>query len=320
MAITSVGYDGTVDEVQWASMVSKVGGYEYGVDKPGDFAVTQSAGTRMISIAAGLAWGRGVMDISDAAAVIQLEPVTTGSRYDLIALRRNWGPASGGPSELVVIKGTSSKAIPSGRQSNPGVIDDQPLALVRVQAGSASIPEIIDLRVWGRNGGQMYAKDDLVRSYLTSIGTQINVNGIMRERVVGANNTAAWKLVGAEDLPQERRAGSNVFTSGWGISTDYVESERIGRFISVRLSVKRTGGRIEAQKNGNIGNVHLATLSTAFRPKRWEALAPGPSGTVASAYVEGGTGKIFLAAIPGGAQIAAGDLYSFSGVFPANLS
>lgn len=320
MAITSVGYDGTVDEVQWASMVSKVGGYEYGVDGAGHFAVTQSAGTRMISIAAGLAWGRGVMDISDAAAVIQLEAVTTGSRYDLIALRRTWGPANGGPTELVVIKGTSTKAIPSGRKSNPGVIDDQPLALVRVQAGAASIPEIVDLRVWGRNGGQLYAKDDLVRSYLTAIGTQINVNGIMRERVVAANNSAAWKIIGAEDLPLDRRTGSSVFTSGWGIATDFIESERIGRLISVRLAVMRTGGRITAGTNGNIENIHLGTLNSAFRPKRWEALSPGPSGAVASAYIEGGTGKIYLAAIPAGTNISKDDVFSFSGVFPANIS
>lgn len=319
MAITSVGYDGTVDEVQWASMVSKVGGYEYGIDSAAHFAVSQIAGTRMISIAPGTAWGRGVMDLSDAAVNLQLDSVATGARWDMIALRRVWGPSNGGPTELVVVKGTSAKQLPAGRLVNPGFSDDQPLALVRVQAGVTSIPEIVDLRVWGRNGGQVYAKDDLVRTYINAIGTEVNVNGLMWQRTVGANNSAVWSFRGAQDVPLERRGGVSVFPSGWGISTDYIECERVGRLVHVRLSVKRTGGRIAAQQNGNIGNVHIGTVSAPFRPKRWEALIPGPSGTIASAYVEGGTGKIYLAAVPAGTDISAGDLYSFSGMFPANI-
>lgn len=312
MAITSVGYDGTVDEVQWASMVSKVGGYEYGVDKAGDFAVSQSAGTRMITIAAGLAWGRGVMDISDAAAVIQLEPVTTGSRYDLIALRRSWGPANGGPTELVVIKGTSAKTLPSGRQSNPGVTDDQPLALVRVQAGSASLPEIIDLRVWGRNGGQLFAKDDLVRSYINAVGTEINISGTVWERTVSANNSAAWRLVGerADTGNKNTTAGA---APGWKI--DYISFRSFNGMIELIVSAVRTGGDIAVGTTGNIENIHVCTVPSDARPKSWwRPLVPGPTGRIVSGAVYP-SGLVYLAAVSGSSPITKGTQIQLAGVY-----
>lgn len=312
MAITSVGYDGTVDEVQWASMVSKVGSYEYGVDKAGDFAVSQVSGTRMISIAAGLAWGRGIMDISGAATVIQLDAVATGSRYDLIAIRRSWGPANGGPSELVVIKGTSAKALPSGRQSNPGVTDDQPLALVRVQAGSASIPEIIDLRVWGRNGGQLYAKDDLVRSYVNAVGTEINVNGILWQRVVTSNNTPSWSRIGMRSDTGKTTIKTGA-ASGWKV--DYITYQVKNDLIELIVSIERTGPDIAVTSSGNIENIHVCTVPSAARPQSgWKPLISGPVGRIAAGTVNS-AGVVYLNAVTGGAVLSKGTQLQLAGIY-----
>lgn len=314
MAITSVGYDGTVDEVQWATMVPKVGGYEYGVNGAGDFAVSQVAGTRMISVAAGLAWGRGVMDVSDTAAVIQLETVATGSRYDLIALRRSWGPANGGPSEIVVIKGTSSKAIPSGRQANPGVSDDQPLALVRVQAGSASIPEIIDLRVWGRNGGQLFAKDDLVRSYMNSVGTEICVGSTEWQRIAGANNVAEWINRGQRNDTgfQSIKTGS---ASGW--SVDYIRYRAKDGLVELLIVFTRTGGDIQVPANGNLGNELIATAPAVAAPDDWwKPLTAGAIGRTATGYI-GTDRKIYLTAATN-RFISKGEQFSLGGTYFKN--
>lgn len=294
MAISSVGYDGTVDEAQWASMVSKVGGYEYGVDKAGDFAVTQSAGTRMVSIAPGVAWGRGVLDVSDTLVVVQLDAVTTGTRYDLIALRRSWGPANGGPSELVVIKGTSARALPPGRMSSPGVTDDQPLALVRVQAGSSSLPEVLDLRVWGRNGGQLFARNDLVRTYLNTEGTEINVQGALWARTVASNGVAQWERYGTRnDSGWVRPSVSGA--SGWRL--DYLRYRVKDGVCQLALSAVRTGADIPSTPSGNIANILLATAPGAARPMSWWApLTSGPAGRMVAGYVEVESGKIYLTA------------------------
>lgn len=314
MAITSVGYDGTVDEVQWASMVSKVGGYEYGVDKAGDFAVSQSAGTRMITIAAGLAWGRGVMDISDAASVIQLDAVTTGSRYDLIAIRRAWGPVNGGPSELVVIKGTSAKTLPANRHSNPGVSDDQPLALVRVQSGSASIPEIIDLRVWGRNGGQLFAKNDLVRSYLATVGTELNVAGVLWQYVPSTNGTAAW-------IKHGTRSDSGWVTintgwkSGWGAAGDYIRYKTKNGITQLLVRFTRTGASIPLPSHSDLSNIPVCVIPSAAQPSStlWNPLSSGGVGRLAAGFAEGNT--VSLASIGGTGTLAKGDSLSLGGTY-----
>lgn len=314
MAITSVGYDGTVDEAQWATMVSKVGSYEYGIDGAGDLAVTQSAGTRMISIAAGRAWGRGIMDTSDAAAVIQLDAVSTGSRYDLIALRRSWGPANGGPSELVVIKGTSAKAIPAGRQSNPGVSDDQPLALVRVQAGSASLPEIIDLRVWGRNGGQLYAKHDLVRSYMNSVGTEINVSGLLWRNIVGANNVATWEKSGPVGDTGWVQISSG-FTQWWGGANAYIIYRVRNGVCQLRVRFSRLGAPIAPPASGNIENVKICTLPRAAWPSdAWAPLVSSAIGTVAVG-VANSNGTVDLTAIGDTSTIYTGREFSLGGTY-----
>lgn len=314
MAITSVGYDGTVDEAQWAAMVSKVGSYEYGIDGAGDLAVTQSAGTRMISIAAGRAWGRGIMDTSDAAAVIQLDAVSTGSRYDLIALRRSWGPANGGPSEIVVLKGTSAKALPSGRQSNPGITDDQPLALVRVQAGTASIPEIIDLRVWGRNGGQLYAKDDLVRSYVNSVGTEICVGTTKWQRIVGANNVAQWVNRGQLNDTGFQQIATGA-APGWAL--EYIRYRVKNGMVELLVQFSRTGADIEVPGNGDVGNLHIANVPTAAAPTDWwKVLSSGPTGRAATGYV-GTDRKIYLAGVTQ-RFISRGEKFSLGGFYFKN--
>lgn len=316
MAITSVGYDGTVDEVQWATMVSKVGSYEYGIDGAGDLAVTQSAGTRMISIAAGRAWGRGVMDTSDAATVIQLESVASGSRYDLVALRRTWGPANGGPTEIVIIKGSSAKAIPSGRQNNPGVIDDQPLALVRVQAGSASIPEVIDLRVWGRNGGQLYAKDDLVRSYLSAVGTEVNVAGMLWQRIVGSNNTAEWAKVGPRGDSGLKSTSAGA-ASGWAI--DYIRYRVRDGICEILVSFKRTGANIAVPDNGDVANTLVASnIPLVARPATWwHPLTSGATGRMANGHIDN-LGRIYLDSVSD-KNIGKDEVFSLAGMYFTDL-
>ena len=144
-----------------------IGASEYGVEQPGDFALTAHPTTPFtVNLAAGKAWGRGVFDTSTAVEPVTCTAPAAGTtRWDLIAIRRDWRPLTGGPSALVAVPGGTSKQLPAGRQNNPGTVDDQPLYLVEWKAGQTQPNTIVDLRCWAGNGG-MFAKDDLVRGYL----------------------------------------------------------------------------------------------------------------------------------------------------------
>jgi hypothetical protein len=193
MAITSVGYDGIVNEIQWSEMIKKVGTSDYGVVGVGDFKVTGLAGVdRGVSIAAGKAWGHGVYDTSTAPVTLQLDTVASGSRWDLIAIRRDW-TGTGGATTVVKVNGTSARVIPTGRAIGPGVTDEQPLALVQITAGVAAPTAFLDLRVWAGTGG-MIADNWLALTYMEALGTQLftNNDGKRYLRTIGADGNPAW--------------------------------------------------------------------------------------------------------------------------------
>lgn len=193
MAIISVGYDGAVTESQWADMIKKVGSAEYGVVGLNDLKVTSvSAADRTVSISAGKAWGHGVFDENTTTAQVQLDSVSSGSRWDLVAVRRDW-TGVGGVTTLVKVNGTSAKEIPAARTKGAGVIDDQPLALVQITAGQSQPTAVVDLRCWSGNGG-VIASNELALTYLDALASQvfINVNGKQYNRIIGVDGNPVW--------------------------------------------------------------------------------------------------------------------------------
>lgn len=194
MAITSTGYDGTIDEQAWAQMIPSVGSSEYGVEDFGDWKVTAVSGQdRTVSIAAGSGWGKGIYDVSTTNVTVQLATISSGSRWDMIVMRRDWSGA-GGSSSFTKIQGTASKSLPT-KNTSPGTLDDQPLALVQVTAGQTQPTAIVDLRVWGGNGGMM-AADTLAFGYLTRPGGQLTIGtNIYANTGVSAGTTPSWRQV-----------------------------------------------------------------------------------------------------------------------------
>lgn len=236
MAITSVGYEGPVTDAQWPVLAwSLVGGYS--VAGAGDFKVAKT-GDLTISVQNGVAVGAGVMDTGVTITAPSI-PTSSGARWDLIALRRNWSTDT---SSVVRVEGTASRVIPSGREVTKGTLDDQPLALVRVQAGA--IQEVVDLRVWVSDGGA-YAVDDLVLSYMNRLGVQIRVGEDLWSRELDALGSPVWvsvtKLTVSAPLVL---LGSYVARSG-----------------SLVPQVSRTGGRVYAD----------GTLDTSVTPTNWAA-------------------------------------------------
>jgi hypothetical protein len=196
MAIISVGYDGAVTESQWADMIKKVGSAEYGVVGLNDWRVEPvPSADRTISIATGKGWGHGVFDENTASVTIQLDTVSSGSRWDLIVMKRDW-TGVGGSSTFVKVNGTSAMEIPVGRISGPGVIDDQPIALVQVNAGQTAPGTIVDLRVWAGSGGVTMVHDLALTYMASSLGTHIldSGNGMKYQRRVGPDGNPLWSV------------------------------------------------------------------------------------------------------------------------------
>lgn len=189
MAIVSKFYDGPVTESDWAK--NRMGSPFYGVNTSDSWNVSATTGDRTISIAVGDGFGHGVADVSDTNVTLQLDPITSGSRWDLIAMRRDWQPVAGGPSAFVKVTGQASKIIPAGRLNNPGVQDDQPLALVQVTAGQTQPTAIVDLRCWAGPGG-LEARDDLARSYLAYPGAEVRIGQAVWRYTAQPNNLWAW--------------------------------------------------------------------------------------------------------------------------------
>lgn len=169
MTIRSVGYDGAIAEAEWSQLLAPYLGADDVVARSGDFRVTATTGMS-VQVATGTAHSFGVTDVSDAAENIQIAAPTNGTRYDCIVLRRDWsgqsvtpsGAPTGGRTAVAVVQGGSAQTVPTLRRSG-GTITEQPLALVKATAGTATVQVVDDLRA-------VHARTAYVRSLLAMTG------------------------------------------------------------------------------------------------------------------------------------------------------
>ncbi|WP_104127999.1 hypothetical protein [Cryobacterium sp. Y57] len=151
MAITGSGFDGTMNEAQFAKLMN-LAGVRSAVSSTADFAATQVTGIRSVSISAGDAYVPGVVATSTAAEVVAFSAPAAG-QWHLIVLRRTWAT---NVCELVAVTGgATSSTTPSkppttypAINSTPGVIDDQPLWWAWVNVTNTNVA-LYDLREMG---------------------------------------------------------------------------------------------------------------------------------------------------------------------------
>ncbi|MBW8171787.1 hypothetical protein K0651_01825 [Ornithinimicrobium sp. Arc0846-15] len=191
----SIGYDGTVSETQWAKLATELGSVPHVVR--GLEARNVVGVDRGIGISAGAAAGHGVLDENEGEVVVQCDVQATGVRWDTVCLRRDWSPTAdmetdpvepGGASTFVVVKGTSARAISSNIESQPGVLDDTPLYLARVEAGSSVIDTLDDLRV---KSSALLSADRLSALPNSPIGTHVKVGSTTWIRRLSPESGAA---------------------------------------------------------------------------------------------------------------------------------
>lgn len=168
----SLGYAGSITETTGKDYWNRIGASKYGVVGSGDLKVSTTTGDRMLLVASGIAWGHNIQDTLATSVSVQLNSVASGSRYDLVVVRRDVTAKT----TVEVVQGTGTKAIPS-LTTTAASHADQPIALCRVDAGSTTVQEIIDLRCWAANGGVL-AVDKLALDYLNIPGADVHINGL----------------------------------------------------------------------------------------------------------------------------------------------
>jgi hypothetical protein len=263
LAITSAGFDGTVDEVQAAKM-ARFAGSEYAVLAAGSMKVAPvTTADRTVAVWGGTAFGHGVLSESDTTVNLQAAAVSSGSRWDTVVLRRDWQPP-GGTASLMLLQGTSSKLVASTRKVGPGVLDDQLLALVRFQAGQTLPQEIVDLRCWP---SKVVAANDLAALTTAQLGTEAVVGGVRYRRELDASQNLAWipdrTNVSAGLVAEEKISTAAIdFEAGWTFAAGYTTRVlRIGNFVQLDLSIRRSGAEVNPGATLTIGQI-----PAGFRP------------------------------------------------------
>jgi hypothetical protein len=154
MVMTNAGFDGTVNEAQYAAMWA-VGGKD-GVDSQAAWLVTAGTG-RQVAVAAqsGWAFAKGVASRESVGLTLNLSTPTNG-QYFLIARHIDW---TSNAVTLVALAGpTTTTTTPTaapydlsgvvGRVTTPGSVYDQPLAWAWVNSANTTVT-IFDLRLFG---------------------------------------------------------------------------------------------------------------------------------------------------------------------------
>lgn len=234
MALTTYGFDGSVDERAWALM-HQTGSASNHVGSASDWRVTAVSGNRSTSIAPGYLIGRGVLTYSDAA-ITMTHTAPSAGRWDLVAAAIDWSSNTVTP---VVLQGGTTTAttptavptsFPGGFGSTAGSIVHVPLAWVWVNASTTSLiivdvrtirPSYLNQGIWGNYGG-MPSGPAAARDVYYNIATN-------NASTAGRNYTQGAKWYNTDTQRAERfygvyNASSNPGGSnspGWYADTTY---------------------------------------------------------------------------------------------------
>lgn len=223
MAITSYGYPETIAAGAAWGEAHSLAGRKRGVMNAGDWRVTaNSGGTRQVDVAAGTAFGNGIIDSNSAPITMaSLPSVGSGTQYFLIVLNRRWNDDAGGyRSELGYVAGTSAATIPSYTDTT-GTLAQMPLALAQITAGQTVPTQVIDLRAAFRNPSVATIWHDLALDANAFNGTEVYnaVSGVLRMYVGTSAFGHAWvdrkePTAGARPLYSRGRTTTLALTAG----------------------------------------------------------------------------------------------------------
>lgn len=254
--IDSFGYEGTIAANDVWARVQSIIGARYTVAGATAAQVTAvSAGTREVKIAAGSLGGHGILDEITADITLQLPVVASGTEWFLIIAKRTWGLTQA--TSIDYVPAGTAPVIPT-RVTDPGVEDDQPLALVSLTAGSSVPGTPIDLRVVGsdRSGG-LIAFDELALSYFNEPGSVVQIGNSLWTRILDSGYVEKWDRVTLKKLSQDVIASSNytvptstsVYSNIPGLTFDFpvVDSAQVFQVVvSLACAARTSAGQLLA--------------------------------------------------------------------------
>lgn len=145
MAQSSVGFNGTVNEIQWAKLAPFIGQDDVG-DAAAVAGVTQVPGFRRVLVPAGVVTGWGVQTTLSAAESPAADmPAPAAGQWHLLVLRRVWATKA---TSLLTIPHTTTTNVaqtappttyPAAMLANPGVQDDVPYAWLWVNVTTTNV-------------------------------------------------------------------------------------------------------------------------------------------------------------------------------------
>lgn len=148
MAISGAGFDGTLLEADWARLNGPAGVPDQSI--PGqsltdlEVSVSTSALSCTIAPTVGGYVRHGINIKSTLTETRTFTNPASGSRWDVVAALIDWTTNT---VTVEVVQGTSTQAVPwASMQTTVGTKVHEPLALVKLTAGSAAPTAIIDLR------------------------------------------------------------------------------------------------------------------------------------------------------------------------------
>jgi hypothetical protein len=231
----SFGYGPSVDEKGLAVMDRYFGANFPVVKGPSDWRVSIVTGsTRTISIAPGEGYGHFVLDRTLVAHTIGLAAAASADRWDLITVRRDWSPETpGGETSFHVLPGAATGAVanprPTGFANTPGVLADQPLALVRIRANQPLPQEIIDLRQYASKVNT--ASHTLALEPDAPVGALTRIGPLTYLRALDAQGAPQWGVEGAwaDYVP--------VWSSTTGATSVGTGGQLVGRYVRLGRTV-----------------------------------------------------------------------------------
>jgi hypothetical protein len=174
MAQTSWGFDGTINEAQWAEMAGLLGNGYVAADAS-SCITTAVGGARKVSVSAGTLYGDGIVTVLDAAEEVTLTTPANGQWY-VISLRREW---AGNTTQLVAIAGaTTTTTTPTAPPStlptlnaDPGVLTDQPISWAWANSANTTVV-VFDMRQFPVRRMPLTVANNVVRDGIFQTPTQ----------------------------------------------------------------------------------------------------------------------------------------------------
>jgi len=292
VAITSVGYDGILDEVSWARAQAGVGHAPFGVDGNSLDLTVPASSVPQVALDPGTFFGWGVYDTSDVKTTLTVStpPTTAGQvRWDTLVARRNWA-GTGGTTTFAWVTGNATKAVASSINKNPGVLADQPLYLVQTTGGSAVATGSEDLRtfnpppIWYLGSNPNNLDPNLFRYGQTLLMANYGHTLVRRGRSDITPSTASWYNL--DDPPWTALDIGSGMVSGpyrpeYRVRRGEVEVQGVGR------RVPTTNGGIWEATTANV-ELTLGVLPATHAPAvqhTWAAGVEGGMGGYARCFV-----------------------------------